>query len=380
MATTMTENILPLTGVRAVELTMNIAGPYGGMVLGDLGATVVKVERPKVGDESRRMLPTIDDTSAYYLAINRNKTAVALDISARRDRARLTELISTADVFVTNLRPTTLGRYDLDAQSLMGKFGQLIYADITGYGMDGPDSALPGYDMVLQARSGLMSVNGSPEGPPVRVGVSILDIGSGLWLALGVLAALRLRDNAGRGSRVSTSLLEVGHSLMGYDLVAYQLTGVLPPRRGTGHPAFSPYGLYPARDGDLAIGVGSDAMFRRLAMAMGLSELGDDPHYSSNEQRLGNSADLRVALEHRLNIRGVSEWLSIFRQRDIPCDVVADAAALLTDPQLRAIDAWVPLSAGAVNVAVPRAPLRFDGCSLPKRLDPPALPNHSDLD
>ena len=239
-------NDLPLSGLRVLDLTLNIAGPFATMILGDLGADVTKVERPPLGDDARRMVPTNGDASAYFLAINRNKHSVMLDLRDDTSRQRFCSLISTSDVFVTNLRRDSLVEFGLTYERVHEMAPRVIYADISAYGNTGPDADRAGYDMVLQARSGLMSVNGEAGRPPVRVGVSILDMGAGIWLALGVLAALQERQRTGLGTQVSTSLLETGASFMGYDVASYGLTGEIPGRRGTEHPAFGPTAYFAA--------------------------------------------------------------------------------------------------------------------------------------
>ncbi|MGH2636046.1 MAG: CaiB/BaiF CoA transferase family protein, partial [Actinomycetota bacterium] len=346
---------LPLDGVRVVDVTLNIAGPYGTMILGDLGADVLKIERPGVGDDARRMTPAVGDGSAYFAAINRNKRSVALDLRDGADRARLEELLGHADVFTTNLLPGKLEALDLTFDEIHGRFPRLVYAEIGGYG-DGPEQERPGYDMVLQARSGLMSVTGEPGRPPARVGVSILDMGAGIWLAVGVLAALRERDRTGAGIRVATSLLEVGAAYMAYDLAAYQLTGAAPGPRGSGHPAFAPYGAFRTADGWLALGVGADHLFRRLAEGVGRPEWLEDERFAKNGDRVANRVALGELLEAVLAERPVAEWVPRLRAAGVPVDEVADVDRVLGDEQLEAVGVWVDVPADGAVLRQPGLP------------------------
>jgi len=367
---------LPLAGVRVIDLTMNIAGPYAAMILADLGADVLKIERPG-GDDARRMVPRHDNGSAYFYAINRNKTAAQIDLRTSDGQAAFADELRVCDVLLTNLRPATLRRLGIDAGKLRKTYPQLIYADISAYGTRGDESDRPGYDMVLQARSGIMSINGNADGPPARVGVSVLDMGSGLWIAVGIIAALYDRAHTGLGGRISTSLLEVGAGLMAYDIAAYQLTGEIPQRRGSGHPSFGPYGVFATKDGLLAIGVGSDGIFARLAAAVGAPGWSTDPRFATNADRMTHSAELRDELEGRLAARTAREWVPALTCADVPADVVADTAGILTDPQLEKLGAWLDLCVGDRNprpLRVPAIPLRLDGARPPLRLPVPEPP------
>jgi crotonobetainyl-CoA:carnitine CoA-transferase CaiB-like acyl-CoA transferase len=355
---------------------MNIAGPYAAMILADLGADVLKIERPE-GDDARRMVPRHGNGSAYFYAINRNKSSIQVDLATDTGQDAFASHLHGADVLVTNLRPATLRKLGIDAGRLLQAHPQLIYADISAYGTDGPEAGRPGYDMVLQARSGVMSINGNTDGPPARVGVSVLDMGSGMWLALGIISALYQRTRTGHGGRVSTSLLETGAGLMAYDIAAYQLTGQIPQRRGSGHPSFGPYGVFATKKGMLAIGVGSDGIFGRLATALGAASWSTDPRFRTNADRMTNNADLRTELEARLAARTAHEWVPVLTAADVPADIVADTAEVLTDPQLVTLGAWLDLTVTDERprpLRVPAIPLRFDGVRPPLRLLPPERP------
>jgi crotonobetainyl-CoA:carnitine CoA-transferase CaiB-like acyl-CoA transferase len=372
---------LPLSGLRVLDLTLNIAGPFATMILGDLGAEVTKVERPPLGDDARRMVPTTGGSSAYFLAINRNKQSVMLDLRDGASYEQFLSLLVASDVFVTNLRGDSLVEFGLTYPRVHQIAPRVIYADISAYGSSGPEADRAGYDMVLQARSGLMSVNGEAERPPVRVGVSILDMGAGIWLALGVLAALQERQRTGLGTRVSTSLLETGASFMGYDIAAYGLTGAVPSRRGTEHPAFGPYGVFLCRDATfLAIGAGSDQLFARLATALGCPQWMDDPRFSNNTGRIAHRAALRQVLEHRLSERTAPQWVTALRAAAVPADEVADVDKVLLDKQLDALQFWLdtPVEPGTgdgptTTLRLPSLPVRVGEGRMPLRFPPPAL-------
>jgi crotonobetainyl-CoA:carnitine CoA-transferase CaiB-like acyl-CoA transferase len=371
---------LPLSGLRVLDLTLNIAGPFATMILGDLGAEVTKVERPPLGDDARRMVPTTGDVSAYFVAINRNKRSVMLDLRDDASRQRFLSLLGGSDVFVTNLRPDNLMELGLTYPRVHEMAPRVIYADISAYGNTGPEADRAGYDMVLQARSGLMSVNGEAGRPPVRVGVSILDMGAGTWLALGILAALQERQRTGLGTKVSTSLLETGASFMGYDIAAYGMTGEIPGRRGTEHPAFGPYGVFRCRDQTLlAIGAGSDQLFARLATALGCPQWVDDPRFGDNTGRIAHRAALRQVLERRLSERTASAWVTTLRAAAVPADEVADVSKVLRDEQLDALGFWLDTpvisgtNGGPPTVRLPGLPVRVGHSRLPLRLAPPSL-------
>ncbi len=369
------EHPLPLEGVRVLEVGANIAGPYGAMVLGDLGADVLKIEPPG-GDDARRMAPVTDDSSAYFSAINRNKRSVVLDLATVDGRRELDRLLADADVLVTNLRFDSLKGLRLDCDSVLNAHPHLVYADISAYGSRGADALRSGYDSVLQARSGVMGVTGEEHRPPVRVGVSILDMGSGLWLALGVLGALRLRERTGRGARVSTSLLEVGAAFLAYHLAALQITGSAPPRQGTGHPAIEPYGVFATGEGDLSIGVGGDKVFERFARVLGAEWLTTDERFSTNPARVANRLELRQVLEGLLATRSAKEWDGLLGREGIPASRVCSVDDVLADEQLEALDAWVdqPVSEGSEHtLRLPGTPVAFDQRRLQPRLPPPRL-------
>lgn len=357
----MTQAYLPLAGIRVVDLTSNIAAPFAGAVLADLGADVVHVES-RGGDDSRRMAPRIGDTSAYWHVVNRNKSVLHLDIREDADRARLDDLLTDADVFITNLRPAKLAKYGLDASTLAERRPRLIHASLSAYGDAGNERDRAGYDAVLQARTGIAEVTGTPDGPPVRAGVSILDVGSGTWLALGILAALLNRQATGRGGAVATSLFETGANWVAYHVAAHQLSGEPSTRHGSGHPAFAPYGIFATKDHQVCLGIGGDVLFRRLCVALDRPELADTPRYARNVDRVANSVALREILQSILREMSASDVIDRLERHGVACDIVQKPEELLTDPQAIAAGVFItePVE-GFGDLRFPGLPLTFDG-------------------
>jgi len=348
----------PLSGVRVVDLTSNVAAPFATAVLADLGADVIHVESPD-GDDCRRMAPTTDSSSAYFQVVNRNKQGAVLDIRDEADFQGLMQMIANADVFVTNLRPGKLERLGLDGASLRARFPRLIHASLSAYGPVGAERDKPGYDAVLQARTGIASVTGTTDGPPVRVGVSILDVGAGTWLALGIIAALYHREQTGVGGEVATSLFETGASWASYHVAAHQVTGLPSKRHGSGHPAFSPYGIFHTGNGEICIGIGSDALFRQLCLSLDRSDLPEDPRFITNQDRSDNAAALRVELESSMAHSSAEELAQQLGRAGLPVDAVHLPEDLLADPQ--AIETGILLEIPGSDLIIPGLPLTFDG-------------------
>ena len=352
---------LPLAGIRVVDLTSNVAAPFGSAVLADLGAHVTHIEGPD-GDDCRRMSPLIGDSSAYFNVVNRNKDGLRLDIRVPEDRAHLDSLIEEADVFVCNLRPGKLEKYGLDAETMCARFSTLIHATLSAYGSSGAERDKPGYDAVLQARTGIASVTGIAEGPPVRAGVSILDVGSGTWLALGVIAALFRRERTGVGGAVATSLFETGANWAGYHVVAHQVTGEPSGRHGSEHPAFAPYGIFRTGGGDICLGIGGDALFERLCRALDRADLLSDERFRSNPDRVRNAAALRSELEKTMAGSSAIAVAELLDHSGLPADAVRLPEDLVADPQSVANFVMETVTlAGGRELVMPGLPMTFDG-------------------
>lgn len=350
------ESRLPLDGVVVVDLTSNIAAPFGAAILADLGAEVIHIEPPS-GDDSRRMSPTSGEGSAFFYVVNRNKSFVTLNLRLQKDQDTLFELLTTADVLVSNLRPHKLAELGLDAPTLASTFPELVTAYLNAYGPHPAELNQAGYDGVIQARTGIIGVTGANE--PARAGVSVLDMGSGMWLAIGVLSALYQKSITGLGSNISTSLFETGVNWSAYHLLAHQFTGVASTRAGTGHPAFAPYGLFPTRDGHVMIGVGGDAVFARLVDCVGLQELRADPRFATNSSRVVHQAELTAIISLAFANYSSTELISALRIADVPSDLLALPEDLLEDPA--ASQQLTKVVINGHDSMMPSLPLRING-------------------
>ncbi len=351
----------PLRGIRVVDLTSNIAAPFTGAVLADLGAEVVHVESP-AGDDSRRMSPQMGDGSAYFYVVNRGKSFIQLDIRDVDGRDELERLLADADVFLTNLRPAKLSKYGLDAEALLQRHPRLIHAALSAYGEGGAERDRAGYDAVLQARTGIAHVTGTSDGPPVRAGVSILDVGAGTWLALAVLASLFRRERTGAGGSVATSLFETGASWVAYHVAAFQVTGEPSRRHGSGHPAFGPYGIFCTGDGEICLGIGGDDLYRRLCTALAAPELAVDHRYLTNPDRVSNAAALRLDLERVMSSMSATDVVERLDAAGVAADIVQRPEQLLTDPQAVATGVLVKVDlVEGGSLEIPGLPITFDG-------------------
>ncbi len=352
---------LPLLGIRVLDATSNIAGPFGGTILGDLGATVIKIETPS-GDPSRSMAPLDGDRSAYFHIVNRNKIVEEIDLKSENGKVRIRELLDTTDIFLTNFLPLRLQSLNLSPTELMAQRPALIIGNLSSYGSCGPSASWPGYDATVQARTGIMHITGEMDGSPVRTGISVLDIGSGMWLALGILAALVKRNRTGIGGLVETSLYETGVSWVSYHLAANELTHRPSVRSGSGHPTFSPYGTFATMHGDICIGVGNDNIFSKLATVINRSDLISDPRFIKNIDRVTHAAELKIEIENSLASQNSTYWTSLFAEVGVPADVVVAPESLFTDPQAAAVGILIDYPDSTAGITtIPGLPLRFDG-------------------
>ncbi len=369
----------PLQGITVVDVTANIAGPSVTMILGDLGAEIIKVERPDRGDDARGMGPHIGGESCYFLNVNRNKKSVVIDIRSPQGKDLLYRLIEQADVFVENFRYGKAERLGFGYEKLKRLNPALIYCTISAFGQSGPERERPGYDGLLQARTGIMKVTGAPEGPSVRAGVSILDQGSALWATIGVLSALYERQSTGKGQRVTTSLFETGLSWVGYHLIAYQATGQEPQKMGAGHAAFAPYDAYPTADEELLIGVSNDTLFAKLAIALGKEEWVSDERYATNLARVQHREELDREIICILQTRTSQEWLDRLNAAGVPCSRVTRIGSLLDDPQVEAVSMLQEVSHPTVgNVRIPRLPVQLSESAVGITSNPPLLGQHTE--
>ena len=315
----------PLAGVVVADLSRVLAGPYCTMLLADLGALVIKVEGPG-GDDTRRWAPPRrGEDSTYYLSVNRNKYSIALDFKDRDDLAVVRQIVDRADVVIQNFKPGGLGKFGLDAESLRKERPELVYASISGFGTDG-GANLPGYDLLVQALSGMMDLTGSADGEPMRSGVAVFDVITGLHAALGILAALRVRDETGRGDHVEVNLMSSALSGLVNQTAAYVAGGVVPTRMGNEHPSLYPYEPFSTADKEIVIAVGNDTQFAALCRCLDLPALPADPRFATNEARNANRAQLRVVLTERLQTRPAADWFELLQGANVPAAPILSVA------------------------------------------------------
>ncbi|MFL5817561.1 MAG: CaiB/BaiF CoA transferase family protein [Conexibacter sp.] len=364
-----------LDSIHILDFSRVLAGPLATMVLGDLGATVTKVERVGIGDDTRSWGPPYDErgTATYFLSVNRNKESVALDLADAADRARARELASSADVVVENFRPGTMERLGLGYEQLARERPQLVYCSITGFGR-GAGAELPGYDLLVQAVGGLMSITGPADGPPQKVGVALVDVVTGLFAAVGILAAVRHRERTGEGQRVDVDLLSCLLAALVNQGSAYTAAGVVPRRMGNGHPSIAPYDLYATSDGDLVLAVGNDRQFAALCAELGCPELADDPRFASNDARVGSRDALRAALEQRLRAAPAAAWAQRLLAAGVPAGEVNDVAGAFALAERLGLEpvSEIPRTDGS-TVRVPANPIRLSRTPAAYGQPPPEL-------
>jgi len=369
----------PLDGVKVLDLTRVLAGPYCTMFLGDLGAEVVKVEQPGVGDDTRGWGPPfVGGESAYYLCVNRNKKSLTLDLKSNQGIEILRRLAETADVLIENFRPGTMERLGLGEKELRAVNPRLIYASLSGFGADGPMSDWPGYDLIVQAWGGLMSITGTPDGEPTKVGVAIIDLVAGLMLGKSIVAALFAREKLGVGQRIDTSLLEAEVACLINVGSNYLVEGKIPSRWGNAHPSIVPYQSFKTADGYLVIGVASEGIWRRFCQAIGRAELADDLRFTKNSNRVANRAALIAILYEIFLGRDTDAWLSLLTKAEVPCAPVQTVDQVFSAPQVLHREMLVEVehpTAGSVRMA--GIPVKFSTTPASIRLPPPLLGQHT---
>jgi crotonobetainyl-CoA:carnitine CoA-transferase CaiB-like acyl-CoA transferase len=367
----------PLTGVRVLDLSTVVAGPTASMILADLGADIIKVERIDGGDDARNMGPHRGSWGAYFVPINRGKRSIAVDVTKAAGREIVYRLASSCDVFLENFRGGKAAKLGLDEAAIRARKPDIIYASLSAYGQRGPDFLKPGYDAILQARTGIVSVTGPNAETPIRAGVSILDMGAGVWMALGILAALFERQRSGRGQRVDASLFETGVMLMCYHLLYRQFTGISPGPEGSRHTAFAPYGAFATSDGAIMLGISNDRLFRRLCAALGKLDWAGDARFDTNVQRVRNRVDLEGPMAELIRNKPTAHWLQIFNEHDVPADSVQNAEAVMQDPQLAALDQMAQVALdGEASAGVPRLPIGLSVTPPSVAGPPPKLGEH----
>jgi crotonobetainyl-CoA:carnitine CoA-transferase CaiB-like acyl-CoA transferase len=374
-----------------LDLTRVLAGPWCTQLLADYGAEVIKVERPGRGDDTRGWGPPwLRDRegrntteSAYFLAANRNKRSIAVDLASAEGQAVVRELVKRADVLVENFKVGALARYGLDYAALAAIHPGLVYCSITGYGQDGPDAGAPGYDALIQARCGLMSITGHPDGEPgggpMKTGIAVVDLMCGMYAATAILAALRHRDATGQGQHLDVSLLDTGVAWLSHLCMNYLLSGEVPARYGNAHVSIVPYQAFATADGQLLLAVGNDSQFRRFAAVIGAPQWGDDPRFATNAARVAARAELVPLIAARLSTRATADWLSAFRAAQVPAAPIQSIAEVFADPQVvhRGLRTSMPhpLCGELPMVA---HPVRWSATPASYRQPPPRLGEHTD--
>ena len=370
----------PLDGIRVVDLSRVVAGPYCTMTLGDMGADVVKIEQPGRGDESRAFGPQfLGGESPYYLSINRNKRSCTVDLKHEAGRAVVRRLIAGADVVIQNFRPGAAARLGLDYETVAARRPEVVYCSISGFGEGGPDADRPGYDLIVQGESGLMDLTGEADGPPTRIGTSIADLTAGMMAAQGILLALYARRTTGRGQHVRVAMLDAVASLLTYNAGNYFASGEVPTRRGNDHPSVVPYQTLRARDGWMNLGIANDSLWVRYCDAVGRPDLRDDPRFATAPERVRHR-DVLVPIVVEITAgRTVAEWMDVLGAAGVPCGRIRNVAEVCTNPQLttrgKVVEHPHP-TAGRVRMI--GQPIELS--ETPGRIDraPPLLGEHTD--
>ncbi len=370
----------PLDGLLVVDLTRVLSGPYCTMLLADMGARVIKIEQPGRGDDTRGWGPPfVGEESAYFLSINRNKESLTLDLKQPEAKRILEQLLDRADVVVENFRPGTMDRLGLGYETMAARWPRIVYCSISGFGQTGPRRDQPGYDAVIQAEAGLMSVTGEADRPPLRLGVAIADIVSGMFAAQGIAIALLARARSGRGQLVDIGMLDSTAALLTYQAASYFVTGRAPVRMGNRHPTIVPYETFEAADGDFVLAVGNDDLWRRFCKVSELLDLASDPRFATNRARVEHYDELRPILVDRLRSQSRAAWIAALNVEGVPSGAVRDIAEVLNDPQLAAremIQAVDHATLGSVRTL--GIPIKLSDTPGAVRTAPPTLGQHTD--
>ena len=326
----------PLSGVTVVDLSRILAGPYCTLLMAELGARVIKVETPKTGDDARAYGPFLKGKSAYFMSVNRGKESIALNLKDKGDRAIFERLLEKADVIVENFRPGTMEKLGYGWDALHAKYPKLIYAAASGFGHSGPDSLRPAYDMVVQGMGGIMSITGTPGGPPVRIGMSIGDIGAGLYTCIGVNSALYHRAQTGEATKVDIGMFDCQLALLENAILRYFLSGKPPGPLGVRHPNIAPFEAFDAADGKIIIAAGNDSLYVKLMEALGRPELAKAGKYLTNDLRLQHMEELKGDIETVLKTKGVTHWIKVLDEAGIPAGPINNVGQAIDSPQAKA--------------------------------------------
>lgn len=368
-----------LRGLRVIDLTQNVAGPYCTQILGDMGAEIIKIERPGSGDDTRAWVPPAwDEKSSTFLSLNRNKKSLCVDLNSPEGQSIVARLTEQADVFIHSMKPGSAESRGLGFEALRAKNPKLIYCAISAFGQSGPMRALPGYDPLMQAYSGIMSVTGNEGDAPVRVSVSLIDMGSGMWAAMGILAALREVERTGEGMQVGTSLLETGVGWMTIFVASHRATGALPQKMGSAMAMTAPYELFKAADGWVFVAAGNDRLFRQVCIGLEIEELADDGRFSSNQARVANRSELHRLLEDRTSTFSAAEVVKRLQARGAPCSEMNNVQQMLASEQVSSVGIVqdLPLAQGDTHKVV-GLPFTLNGQRASAHIAPPGLGEHT---
>lgn len=366
----------PLAGIKVIEIAQNFAGPFAGKILAHLGADVIKVERPGSGDDCRGWGPPfVDGDAAAFHAVNTNKRSIALDLKDPETAARLVTMIGEADVVVQNLRPGALEKLGLDGAALTRRYPALIYCSLWAFGRQGPMRLNPGYEPMVQAFSGLMMLSGEPGGPPMRMGTQVLDFGTGMWAAIGILAALQQRAATGRGCAVDTSLFETALAWTTIHHSRFRASGQLPERHPTGSGAVVPFQAFETANGPVVIAAANDRLFAKLALALGRPEWAKDPRFKDNAGRAGNAEVLVAEIADVIRKKRKGEWIDLLDAAGVPCSPVNMADDVFADAQTLATGMIQEVP--GLDLELMGLPVQFDGRRPPTRSKAPAVGEHN---
>jgi glutaryl-CoA transferase len=370
----------PLAGIRVLDLTRVLAGPYCTMFLGDLGAEVVKIEQPGVGDDTREWGPPFaNGESAYFLCVNRNKKSLTIDLKTAEGTSLVRQLAKHADVVIENFRPGAMEQFGIGYDQLRTINPKIIYAALSGFGADGPMADMPGYDLIVQAWGGLMSITGTEESGPLKVGVAIIDIVAGLMLGKSIAAALYAREKTGLGQKLDTSLLEAEVAVLINAGSNYLLSGKVPGRWGNAHPTIVPYQSFQTEDSYLVVGVASEGIWKRFCAAIGKSELARDPRFEKNSDRVAHREVLIPMLSEILRSRNNESWLRLLNEAEVPCAPIQTIDQVFQSPQVLHRKMLVEVAhATAGSVRMAGLPVKFSATPASVRLPPPLLGEHSE--
>ena len=366
----------PLEGITVLDFSRVLAGPYCTMILADLGARVIKIEKFGTGDDTRAFGPFVDGESAYFTCFNRRKESIVLDIKSPRDRELLERLLNETDVVVENFRPGVMDRLGYGAERLAKTYPHIVYASVSGFGHTGPFSDLPGYDMVVQAMGGVMSLTGWPDGAPARVGTSFGDLGAALFATVGIVSALYKRTQNAQGCRVDIGMLDCQAALLETALARYDAEGKVPTRTGDSHPSLAPFESFAAKDARIVIAAGNDALFILMADALGAPEMALHPLFATNDLRCRNRPQLVAAIEKVTKTQNVEHWIGKLNEAGVPCSPINTIDKLFDHPQLLARDMFIKVRSGEHGRPVRTAgsPIRMTGYRGNNVVDPISAP------